>query len=44
MIQLHLKFMTGLGLVTILVLQSVWLYNTYTLLQADVREKSNVAL
>lgn len=38
------KYVTALGLVAILLLQTVWLYNTYILLQGDIVEKSNNAL
>lgn len=42
--RLPLKFITGFGLITILVLQSVWLHNTYTLIENDIKEKSDIAL
>lgn len=39
----HVKVFTVLGLVAILALQSVWLWNTYTIIAKEVKEKSDTA-
>lgn len=37
----HVKLTTLVGLIAIVALQTVWLYNTYYLIQHDIEEKSN---
>lgn len=40
----HVKHVTALGLVAILLLQVIWLYNMYVLLQNEIKDKSDNSL
>ncbi len=40
----HVKYITALGLFAILLLQMIWLYNTYALLQNEIKDKSDDSL
>lgn len=42
--EVHIKLFTIVGLVTVVLLQTSWLYNTYTLIETSIKEKSNTLI
>ena len=40
----HIKVFTVIGLITVVLLQSSWLYNTYNLIKKNIEEQSNVLI
>lgn len=41
---IHIKQLTGIGLITVVILQTIWLCNTYIILNNNIIEKGNTLL
>jgi len=42
--EVRIKLFTVIGLLTVILLQTSWLYNTYSLIKRNIEEQSNVLI